>query len=165
MLRRILSQRPRLTETSRVTSAIIFDSSPGRGGLKSAYRAFTAAIPNPVVGLFIGIFLSLLFGYELVLSLLFGKKSFFDALNNALLDPHLLPWTDERTPRLYVFSKNDEMVSWLDVKAHAEKARSLGMKVRTELFETSKHVAHARVDPSRYWGCVNEIWEDATVTK
>jgi hypothetical protein len=158
---RILSHRSGLSKSPGIINTIIFDSCPGRGGLKSSYRAFTAAIPNPLARPIIAMLLVLLYSCEFLFSVLFGHKRFHQIVNNTLLDPNILPWTSVRTPRLYVYSKKDEMVSWLHVEAHAEKVRALGMNVRTELFESSPHVAHARTDPSRYWGSVDEVWEDA----
>jgi Eukaryotic protein of unknown function (DUF829) len=52
-------------------------------------------------------------------------------------------------------------VPWQQVKAHAEASRDLGINVRTEVFEASPHVAHARTDPAKYWAAVGEVWEAA----
>lgn len=53
------------------------------------------------------------------------------------------------------------MIPYHEVEKHAEKAREVGLNVRMERFEDSKHVAHARADPERYWGAVRRLWEDA----
>ena len=61
--------------------------------------------------------------------------------------------------RCYIYSKEDEMVSWENVEEHAAEAEGRGWRVRRELFVGSGHVAHARVDSGRYWGVVQRVWE------
>ncbi|KAL2160702.1 hypothetical protein VTH06DRAFT_898 [Thermothelomyces fergusii] len=61
--------------------------------------------------------------------------------------------------RTYVYGPADRLVDWRDVDAHAADARRAGFRVRAELFHGSEHVAHARLDPDRYWRAVRETWE------
>lgn len=65
--------------------------------------------------------------------------------------------------RTYIYSPEDEMVEYRHVERHAEEAREkrAGVKVRTERFEGSRHVAHMRLDPERYWRVVGDTWRDA----
>lgn len=65
---------------------------------------------------------------------------------------------DRTVPRLYLYSKSDEVVGWQDVRDHAEEARKAGYEaVREEVFETAPHVGLPREDFGRYWGIV-EGW-------
>lgn len=73
-------------------------------------------------------------------------------------NPRVLPWMGVHTPRLYLFSRKDKLISWREVAQHAETAKESGMDVRCELFEESAHVAHARVEPERYWSSIQEVW-------
>ncbi|KAF8206846.1 hypothetical protein K438DRAFT_449121 [Mycena galopus ATCC 62051] len=83
----------------------------------------------------------------------------------ALRNPRVLPWIDERTPRLYLYSKVDEIVPMADVEVHAARSASEGLDVRKLCFDTSAHVAHARVYPEEYWGSVKRVWADACQAK
>lgn len=62
-------------------------------------------------------------------------------------------------PRLYLYSKADEMVRRQDVEEHAELARNMGCMVYMVPFETSSHVAHIREDETKYWCAVRRILE------
>ncbi|KAM3422670.1 hypothetical protein BST61_g157 [Cercospora zeina] len=65
-----------------------------------------------------------------------------------------------QTPRLYMYSRSDAVVSWEDVRDHAEEAREkLGFEnVREEIFESAPHVGLPREDFGRYWGVVEGWW-------
>ena len=54
------------------------------------------------------------------------------------------------------------MVPWMEVEAHAEEVRKVGLDVRMERFEGLPRVVHARTDLERYWGGVKQVWEDVT---
>lgn len=142
-------------------SALIIDSSPGGRSLRNIINAFVAQVRNPLIRTFLAIFALGLYGLDLALFKLFGVTRRIDHIEEQLLNPSLLPWMAKDTPRLYFFSKKDDMVPWEEVKAHTEKAREAGLAVRTELFEDSPHVAHARKDPERYWIAVQNLWGEA----
>lgn len=67
-----------------------------------------------------------------------------------------------RIPRLYLASPADKMTRFAQVQAHMEEAKRAGFDVRAEVFEDSGHVAHARVDPARYWAAINKLWRHAS---
>jgi hypothetical protein len=156
----MLSQVPRPKNSPRILSAIIYDSCPSRADIRASYRAFTTGVSSLWRRLLMAIFVVFIRCFDIIASLLLRRQLFAEFLHTTLLNPRLLPWTDKRTPRLYVFSKMDSMVSWVHVKAHAESVRASGLNTRIELFENSQHVAHAKADPTRYWGHVDEVWED-----
>ncbi|KAF2206513.1 hypothetical protein CERZMDRAFT_103328 [Cercospora zeae-maydis SCOH1-5] len=64
------------------------------------------------------------------------------------------------TPRLYMYSRSDEVVSWKDVRDHAQEAREMAgfAVVREEVFENAPHVELPREDFGRYWGVVEGWW-------
>ena len=63
-------------------------------------------------------------------------------------------------PRLYVYSKADELVPWRDVESHAEDAGRRGYgEVKRVLFEDSAHCAHAMAHREEYWGAVEGVVE------
>jgi pimeloyl-ACP methyl ester carboxylesterase len=68
-------------------------------------------------------------------------------------------------PRLYICSDADTISPLQYVLAHAEEAKKLGYEVRTEVFDNSPHVSHARTDGDRYWKAVDQLWSDAGARK
>jgi hypothetical protein len=85
-----------------------------------------------------------------------------EKLQIEMWNPRILSWMGLHTPRLYLFSRKDQLVSWQEVARHAEIAKERGMDVHCELFEESAHVAHVRVEPEKYWSSVQEVWAVAT---
>lgn len=69
----------------------------------------------------------------------------------------MFPSKDVR--RAYVYSKEDALIRWEDVEAHAREASSGGGKVNLELF-TGPHVAHLKGERKRYLEVVKRLWED-----
>ena len=64
-------------------------------------------------------------------------------------------------PRIYLYSKSDDIISAADIEEHAADARAKGYDVTMELFEGTQHVGHMRAYPERYWGAISKGW-DAT---
>ena len=75
-------------------------------------------------------------------------------LRRDLNDPSLF---SKAAPRLYIYSKTDQMVDYKDVQSHAAEAKGKGWSVRTDMFEGSKHVGHLMVDGDRYWEDVKSV--------
>ncbi|KAK0192650.1 hypothetical protein F5146DRAFT_1136476 [Armillaria mellea] len=150
-------------ETFRPPCAIILDSSPGGSGLSNAVHAFTTLIKNPIMRTAAKVLVCLLYVYGFFVGPFIGRRTALQKVQDGLYNPHVLRWVDERTPRLYVYSRADDMVPWDQVQQHAERTRGLGWDVRTEVFEDSPHVAHARAYPERYWHAVKSLWNDALV--
>ncbi|KAH7918341.1 hypothetical protein BV22DRAFT_1134666 [Leucogyrophana mollusca] len=144
------------------TSALVFDSCPASPSFRSIRLAFSASIRNPVARFFA---IAILYGMHLFhsfSSLLSGKQmGRMEGIKRDMLNPRILPWTNAQTPRLYLFSKKDELVPWSQVQEHANISRERGLNVHSELFENSQHVAHMRAEPKRYWSLVSNLWERA----
>ncbi|GAA6019974.1 hypothetical protein JCM11491_006727 [Sporobolomyces phaffii] len=141
------------------TRAIVFDSCPGRSSLLVTMRAFSAPIRSkwlklPAMGL-----LALLHGFISLYNLVSRKRPILDRLYSYLNDPSTLP----TVPRLYLYSKVDELIPYRDVERHAAAAaaRSVPVPVRTERFDATSHVGHVRGDPERYWRAIEETWRDS----
>lgn len=149
------------TPPTALASAIIFDSCPGIGSLEKSKRAFTGLIRNPIVRKIGNFLITLRFIYSRIMRWLFAKKDIAQLLRAGLHNPRLLPWTGEHTPRLYIYSRKDDLIPYTEVESHAQEAEAAGFDVRQERFEDTAHVAHARADPARYWGAVERIWAEA----
>ncbi|KAJ0165385.1 Transmembrane protein 53 [Colletotrichum tanaceti] len=129
----------------------LYDSCPGGFHWMRSYRALSASMPrvlSPLAHVFIGWFW--LFHVPL------GRVGFFGKMWAALRQKALLG-SEKR--RAYLYSKEDEMIHWADVERHADEAKENGFDVRKERFDGSQHVAHAKLNPSRYWGVVREMWD------
>ncbi|KAF9238545.1 hypothetical protein BU15DRAFT_62511 [Melanogaster broomeanus] len=132
------------------------------GNIRTINAAFSIAVPNLVARSSILAFICIVHVTHICLSMAFGKEMMMmEYLKMQLLRPRLLPWMNAGTPRLYIFSKKDELVPWEEVQQHAESGKTAGLNVRCELFEESGHVAHVRLDPKRYWASVQDVWEVA----
>ncbi|KAK0203742.1 hypothetical protein DFS33DRAFT_827786 [Desarmillaria ectypa] len=150
-------------ESFRPPCAIVLDSSPGGSGLSNAIHAFTTLIKNPIMRTAAKVLVCLLYVYGFFVGPFIGRRTALQKVRDGLYNPRVLPWVDERTPRLYVYSKADDMVPWDQIQQHAERTESLGWDVRTEVFEDSPHVAHAKTHPKRYWDAVKSLWNDALI--
>ncbi|KXN82982.1 Transmembrane protein 53-B [Leucoagaricus sp. SymC.cos] len=151
------------TNSPRCTaSAIIFDSCPGNASYTATRRAFASVISHPVMRILMNLLVTCLFCIQLVLKHVFRKKPVIDVMRAKLNGPKVLPWLSRGTPRLYLYSEGDEMVAAEAVEKHMEDAKANGLNVSSEKFgRESKHVAHARTDPQRYWVAINRLWKEA----
>ncbi|KAI0474076.1 hypothetical protein GGR56DRAFT_676508 [Xylariaceae sp. FL0804] len=64
-----------------------------------------------------------------------------------------------RAPRLYLYSREDDLIGWRDVEAQAAEARARGYETVLERFEGSPHVGHMRVHPQQYWAAILRCWD------
>ena len=161
-LGRFLSYRyPSIPPSERLVSALILDSSPAVGDLGNIIRAFTIAIPNPVARYIALPIIYVIHALRLSIVKAIGGETMEIQYLKTLLQPRLLPWMSAQTPRLYVYSKRDELVPWKDVQKHADAAKKSGLNVCCEVYEGSAHVAHMRHDPERYWTSILGLWHVA----
>ncbi|KAI8629664.1 hypothetical protein F5Y19DRAFT_431405 [Xylariaceae sp. FL1651] len=79
-----------------------------------------------------------------------GEYSIKAFLNNSIATPRAL--------RLYMYSKEDDLIYWEDLEKHAAVARSNGYKTVLEMFKGSPHVGHMRLHPEQYWGTILKKW-------
>ncbi|KAI0007277.1 DUF829-domain-containing protein [Xylariaceae sp. FL0662B] len=64
-----------------------------------------------------------------------------------------------RAPRIYMYSKEDDLIWWEDLEAQAAIAKSKGYTTELVRFEGSPHVGHMRMHPDRYWGAIEKWWK------
>ncbi|KAH8093780.1 hypothetical protein BXZ70DRAFT_976280 [Cristinia sonorae] len=161
-LSELVRQMPQHPEAASPSNCLILDSVPGGAGLTPLLRAFTAPIKQRLVKLLAYIPLTLLWLFLVGTSVLTGKPGIITDLRDGLNNPNLLPWMTLKTPRVYIYSKEDLMVPSEEVERHIAVAKTRrGLSVTAELFHDSPHVAHARADPDRYWSIVRNIWTAA----
>jgi len=146
---------------SRPALAFIFDSLPGDTALLPALEAFTAHIRSLLLRYLIYIPLTALYFILALVNLIFLRKNPIAKIRKELNVPKILPWADERTPRVYLYSTADRAVRSSAVEEHIAEARGKGLAVRAEKFVGSSHVAHVRKDPTRYWDAIEAVWAEA----
>jgi hypothetical protein len=66
--------------------------------------------------------------------------------------------TDKSVKRLYIYSKEDEIIYWKDVEEHAGAAAATGYIAEQKLFKGSGHVSHMKTWPEEYWETVLQAW-------
>ncbi|KAK4095822.1 hypothetical protein N658DRAFT_502291 [Parathielavia hyrcaniae] len=135
---------------------LVLDSAPGTLTYRGSYRAFTAGLKGPVKWLIAPLMHALCAWFTLLytLRIIDGPLArMARGLNDGAA------WKGVEVRRTYVYGDRDLLVDHADVERHAEEARGKGFTVRRERFEGGEHVAHARVDPERYWRVVRETWE------
>ena len=69
-------------------------------------------------------------------------------------------WCPLDAKRLYLYSKEDEIIIWSDIEKHAAEAKERGYAVDTEMFEGTPHVGHMRKHPEQYWAAIARGWEE-----
>lgn len=67
--------------------------------------------------------------------------------------------------RVYLYSKEDEIIGYKDLEENVAHAKTLGYSVDLEMFEGSSHVGHMRLHPEQYWGKVASSWKQAITEK
>ncbi|KDE08962.1 hypothetical protein MVLG_00686 [Microbotryum lychnidis-dioicae p1A1 Lamole] len=149
--------RAEYSENSEVNGiparAIIFDSCPGNGGLKTMVSAFTAPLNNWLFKAPAMVLVALVFGMIRIFNALRFKPSILEQVGTYVATQIPL------VPRLYLYSATDMLIPAQDVEANAQWARQQGAKVTMLRFEGTEHVSHARRGPEKYWGAVKKLWE------
>ncbi|CAI7638413.1 unnamed protein product [Penicillium glandicola] len=67
--------------------------------------------------------------------------------------------------RVYLYSKEDEIIGYKDLEENVAHAKTLGYSVDLEMFEGSPHVGHMRLHPEQYWNKVSSSWKQAIEEK
>ena len=146
--------RSRMDEPLALTG-MIFDSCPGKGtSYWQTFNAIALSFPNNIVWRFLGALSIHCFLIFLTVYVACGKE-------NPVTLWRRTPLEENRPARgaLYLFSGEDRMIDWTDIKHHAEEARMKGWRVKEVLFKGSEHCAHLAMDETRYVEAVKSIWE------
>ncbi|KAJ3062154.1 hypothetical protein HK102_008860, partial [Quaeritorhiza haematococci] len=152
------------TVTSTITthlrvSGIILDSTPSyTANVNQAARALTTTIKNPVLSFLAGVFIRVFYLSQMFIDKwILGREGAGPILpaRRELQDPKV--WG---CPRLYLYSKADDLIDWEGVQRHARETREAGVEVREKCWETSAHVQHLRAHPEEYKALVDAFLED-----
>lgn len=182
VLSKVLERRVRLS-SSRYPVALVMDSAPESNSMRCMVAAFTSSLRNPVAKVAATPIVAFLYS---IFHFSYGT-GVLSELRQRLLSPNLIPFRrsppvdgegqsmldagvpcDESLmrevrwiPRLYMCSRADRITSIRPILRHVEQSRRAGFDVRTEIFDKTQHVMHAKDEPERYWGAVQQLWRDA----
>jgi hypothetical protein len=160
-LHQVIKSRQLVTHR-RVTSALVLDSLPGSGRFEDARQGFAPSFKNPIAYFCVSALLAGLYAIAWIRGhLVHGIPLFFVNMEEDLNSENLVGWMGKKTPRLYLYSENDELIATDAVEEHAGKAVAKGWDVKLEKFAESKHVSHARMYPERYWGAIKALWVES----
>ncbi len=142
---------------------LVCDSTPGSThflpniGPWSRAMALGAArwLPWPfvVTQMMAAMFLGALHGF----GWLIGATSAAEFSTLAVNAPRL---SDPAAKRLYLYSKEDDIIHWEDIERHAADAQAKGWRVSAEIFEGSPHVGHMRAHQKQYFGAIATAWNE-----
>lgn len=147
------------TDTPIPIRALIIDSAPSPCSPRSEADAVTRGLglTGPIRLLSFAMLLVALSLQWIWTSITWQYKPFSWA-RKVLNDPAVV---DQDSARVYIYSREDQIVDWRGVEAHAEEAQRQGFKVESERFEGSQHVFHAKAEPERYWNVIERTWNSA----
>jgi hypothetical protein len=137
--------------------AQILDSSPGKGTWEKNHTAITFSMPNNWFWKIVGPPAAhILLFFAFISDTLSGKGNKIFLMYQQLNDPALF---DTRAPRVYLYSKADNMVGADEVEEHADAAAAKGWSVQKVQFENSPHAGHIREDEGKYWSAIKDAWD------
>ncbi|RDW76654.1 TMEM53 family protein [Aspergillus mulundensis] len=141
---------------------IVFDSCPGDTTFMRNYQASVYSLPPASLPIHL-MSKALLFPTIGVITGLqtLGITSPISKMQKQLNDSLVI---SSRVPRLYLFSKADETIRWEEVQAHLDDARIRGYNVSSVVFHKSPHCALIVEDEKRYWGAIQQFWEQILKT-
>ncbi|KAK1750166.1 hypothetical protein QBC47DRAFT_394718 [Echria macrotheca] len=143
---------------------VVLDSTPGstdffpnitrwsRAMAIGASKALPAFVPFVLTQAVAASFL----GAMHLTSWLVGRVSAADFSVDAVNNPAL---AGLGTRRLYLYSREDDIIHWEDIEKHAARAVEVGYGVDAHVFEGTPHVGHMRAHPDRYWAGIKTNWD------
>ncbi|KAK4444579.1 hypothetical protein QBC34DRAFT_385104 [Podospora aff. communis PSN243] len=140
---------------------MVLDSTPGSTDFWPNIGRWSRAMALGAAGVPLPFFMlkGIAFGFLSTLQVVgwtIGRVSAAEYSVQAVNQPEL---SSMEAKRLYLYSKEDDIIHWQDIEAHAALARTLGYDVEMELFDGTPHVGHMREWPEQYWGKIKETWD------
>jgi hypothetical protein len=135
----------------------VFDSSPTKGTWMKSHAAISASLPKSLFWrLFGGLMVHLLLVCTFVVWTAMRKENKAIIICRELNDETIF---DKKVPRVYLYSRADQMVGPEEVEDHSGIAAAKGWDVTRVVFEKSPHCGHVREDEAKYWAAVMEAWK------
>ncbi|KAJ4986143.1 hypothetical protein SVAN01_08407 [Stagonosporopsis vannaccii] len=135
----------------------IMDSSPTKGPWMKSHAAIAAGLPKSWFWKwFGGMLVHLLLLGSFLVNIVRRRENKMVVLCREMNDELTF---DMSVPRVYLYSRVDEMVGYEEVEEHAAIARRKGWDVTMVSFEKSAHCGHVREDEGRYWDAILTAWK------
>jgi hypothetical protein len=135
----------------------ILDSSPTKGPWMKSHAAISASLPRTLFWTwFGGALVHVLLVCTWLVNLIRLRENKMIVLCRELNDEAVF---NNHVPRVYLYSRADQMVGFEEADEHAEIARSKGWDVTKVQFEKSAHCGHVREDEAKYWAAVMDAWK------
>lgn len=141
---------------------VIFDSTPGNpewswGRMLQWSRAMSMGMANyfPWPEFITRGFMSLTIMAVYIIGWLSRQEPAGKFAARVMDDPSYL---STETKKLYLYSKEDDMISYKDIEMYEAHARTKGYETQSVLFEGSPHVGHMRQHPEQYWNAIKNAW-------
>ncbi|MCJ1252125.1 hypothetical protein MMC30_009363 [Trapelia coarctata] len=148
------------TNTTLPIRAMVIDSAPSPSSPRSKANALTVGMGlTGLVRLVSLSVLHLVLSLEWMWSFVTWQNEFVSFARRVLNDPAVVK---RSSARVYIYSREDKVVGWRGIVAHAEEAGRQGFRVETEMFAGSPHIGHAKMDPERYWNIIRRTWDRAS---
>ncbi|KAF2995994.1 hypothetical protein E8E13_000558 [Curvularia kusanoi] len=139
----------------------IMDSSPTKGPWMKSHAAISAGLPRTWFWKgFGGLLVHLLLLGSFLVNVITRKENKMVVLCREMNNEAIF---DKTIPRVYLYSKVDEMVGREEVEDHAAIAKRKGWYVTMVRFEKSAHCGHVREDEGKYWRAILEAWKNGRV--
>jgi hypothetical protein len=135
----------------------VLDSSPTKGPWMKSHAAIAASLPKTWFWRwFGGALIHLMLVCTIFIWSAVGKENKMVVLCRQLNDPSTF---DNTAPRVYLYSRADQMVGFEEADEHANIAEATGWDVQKIQFENSPHCGHVREDEAKYWAAIMEAWK------
>ncbi|KAF2030800.1 hypothetical protein EK21DRAFT_64754 [Setomelanomma holmii] len=135
----------------------ILDSAPTKGPWMKSHAAIAASLPKSWFWRwFGGALVHLLLACTFVIWVAVRKENKMVILCRELNDATVF---DNAVPRVYLYSRADQMVGFEEADEHADIAASKGWHVTRVQFENSAHCGHVREDEAKYWDAIMKAWK------
>jgi len=135
----------------------VLDSSPTRGPWMRSHAAIVLGLPKTFLWQWLGgAFVHFLLLCYFTVATLMRSENKNAVIYREMHDANLF---DNKAPRVYLYSRADQMVLFNEVDEHADIAASKGWDVTKVQFEKSAHCGHLREDEAKYWAAIMEAWK------
>lgn len=135
----------------------VLDSSPTKGPWMRSHAAIMLGLPKTWLWRWFGsAFVHFVILCYFAVATLLRNENKNIVITRELNDKSLF---NSGVPRVYLYSRADQMVLFEEVDEHADIAKSKGWDVAKVQFEKSAHCGHLREDEAKYWAAIMEAWK------
>ena len=160
LLKSLTLQRKRL-----LLHSLVIDSAPGTPSVSTGVRAMTLHMDKSSTRYYVT-WLLLTVGTHVsrMLDVALGRLSLSDKYHAAVLSKSADDGEHDAAPRLFLYSRADDLVDYRDVERAVEDARKHGVPVKAHSWPDSAHVQHMKQHSKEYTALIEGNLGSATTT-